>query len=101
MIFLIGMIIFIMFYLLTLLFTCIDRYKLFNGGKIRDYFNTDYYEGSLYNDDFVNMASLIPIYNIFFIIFRSIYLFFMLLKWLLGKIGFMKFYNRLINMNIK
>lgn len=99
--FLIGVIIFIMFYLLTLLFTCIDRYRLFNGGKIKNYFNEDYYEGSLYNDDFINMASLIPIYNILFIIFRSIYLFFMLIKWLLGKIGFIKFYNRLINMDIK
>lgn len=99
--FLHGILLLIACYLITLLLICIDKYRFFSGGKIKDYFNPNYYEGSLYSDDFVHCMTLFPFINILFLFLRIIYLIFILIKWILDKIGVLKWYYHFINLNLK
>lgn len=88
-------------YLIPLMLICIDRYRFFNGNKIKDYFNEDYYGYSLYSDDFITTISFIPFLNILFLIWRIIYCIFEIIVWVFKKIGVVKWFYRLININIK
>lgn len=79
-------------YIITVLLICIDRYRFFSGGKIKD---------SLYSDEITKIATFMPFMNVLFAFIRCIYLFVELIKWILTKIGVTKWYNHFINLDLK
>lgn len=88
-------------YIITVLLICIDRYRFFSGGKIKDYFNEEYYGDSLYSNEITKIATFMPFMNVLFAFIRCIYLFVELIKWILTKIGVTKWYNHFINLDLK
>lgn len=97
-----AIILFIIFiYIIPVLLICIDRYRCFSGGKIKDYFNEEYYGDSLYSDGMANIFTFMPFVNVLLAFISCIYLFVELMKWILTKIGITKWYNRFINLKLK
>lgn len=92
----------IILYIIPFLILCIDRYRFFKGKKLKDYFNEDYYENSIYSDDdIINLMTFFPILNIFFCVYRLIKVIYDIILIMSDKIGFSKIFNRFINLKIK
>lgn len=89
------------FYLMTLALICVDRYRFFKGERLKDFFNEKFYDESIYEDDFFGILSFIPFLNCVFLICRIACSIFDLIMWVLGRIGTLKWCNKLINMKIK